>query len=58
MRNVMAAHHSKQGCIIFLKIPMRFAFSSAAATRSLSVSCLLTSSAWLCEPFLILTSIR
>lgn len=35
---------------------MRVWFSSAAATRSLSASCLLTSSAVLCEPSLSRTS--
>jgi hypothetical protein len=49
-------YHSRQGSIIFRRIPIRFAFSSAAATLSLSASCLLTSSAWLCVPFLIFTS--
>lgn len=55
---VMALHHARHGSIIFLRIPMRFAFSSAAATRSLSASCLFTSSAWACVSFLILTSTR
>jgi len=38
-------YHSRQGFIMFLKMFMRFAFSSAAATRSLSANCLFTSSA-------------
>ena len=54
----MYGYHSRQGSIIFRRIPMRLAFSSAAATLSLSASCLLTSSAWLCVPFLIVTSTR
>lgn len=45
-----------QGCIIFLSMPMRLLFSKAAATRSLSASCLLTSSACAWVSFLILTS--
>lgn len=47
-----------QGCIIFLNMPMRLLFSRAAATRSLSASCLLTSSACPWVSFLILTSTR
>lgn len=49
---------SRQVFIIFLSKFMRLSFSRAAATRSLSASCLLTSSAWLCVSFLILTSTR
>jgi hypothetical protein len=41
----LPGYHSKQGFIMFLKMFMRFAFSSAAATRSLSANCLFTSSA-------------
>lgn len=43
---------------IFAITPIKVPFSKAAATLSLSASCLLTSSAVLCVPSLIRTSIR
>ena len=43
---------------IFAITPISVPFSKAAATRSLSASCLLTSSAVLCVPSLIRTSTR
>jgi hypothetical protein len=43
---------------IFLRTPINVPFSSAAATLSLSPSCLLTASSVLWVPFLMRTSIR
>lgn len=43
---------------IFLRTPIRVPFSSAAATLSLSPSCLFTASSVLCVPFLMRTSMR
>lgn len=43
---------------IFLNTPIRVPFSRAAATLSLSPSCLFTASSVLCVPFLMRTSIR
>lgn len=43
---------------IFLITPINVPFSRAAATLSLSPSCLLTASSVLCVPFLIRTSTR
>jgi hypothetical protein len=43
---------------IFLSTPINVPFSSAAATLSLSPSCLLTASSVLCVPFLMRTSMR
>jgi hypothetical protein len=43
---------------IFLSTPINVPFSSAAATLSLSPSCLLTASSVLCVPFLMRTSTR
>jgi len=50
--------YPSHGFIIFFNRLVRLAFSRAAATRSLSASCLFTSSAWLCVPSLIFTSTR
>ena len=47
-----------QVSIILAITPIRAPFSKAAATRSLSANCLLTSSPVLCVPSLIRTSIR
>lgn len=47
-----------QVSIILAMTPINAPFSKAAATRSLSASCLLTSSPVLCVPSLIRTSIR
>lgn len=43
---------------IFRKTPSSVSFSSAAATRSLSASCLLTAASVLCVPSLMRTSTR
>jgi hypothetical protein len=51
-------HRYWQVSSILPRTPIKAPFSRAAATLSLSASCLLTSSAVLCVPSLIRTSIR